>query len=151
MNDDVSLRLKGQVTPKSKRPTDLPQVLERSIIAAPGPSNAYEEFKLSLPSEQRPFARRLFQMDCEHIGTIPLVVDPTGGDITAVLLQCPRCQVTLKNRLKMARKLEEWQLYCPTGYDAWDWDELFTPDKSLWKYIYDEVQEEMVSEFKEAQ
>jgi hypothetical protein len=113
---------------------------------------ALDLFKAELPEDEQAYAETYWHMQCEHAHEVEIILAAsfTNGN-EPVWMECPDCG--LRRRWDMSRaqtKVNEWTAYCPDGFDMFDWIDLYVKDRSLWRYIYDECQVEMVeNSFKE--
>jgi hypothetical protein len=100
----------------------------------------------SLSDEQKPHALNLFRMACTHVNLDAIVtIAPLDPSKRESWMQCERCGIVMKWAAKTIMLRQEWMTYCPEGFDMHDWDDLFTKDKSLWTFISDEAEHELVS------
>jgi hypothetical protein len=103
-------------------------------------------FHDNLKADEIPFALKLFQMSCDHPKTeiIAQKGSWTSGE-PVYFTACVRCALVRRDAAPTFMLREEWDSHCPEGYDAFDWGDLFTKDKTLWRFIHDEVLAEQVS------
>lgn len=115
-------------------------------MRTPRHENEYLEFLYTLKADEHPFALQLFRMTCTH----PKVEVVANG--TSMVhdnkrhIACVRCGLVRVEQSKTKMLIAEWQSYCPTGFDMFDWEDLFTKDKSMWRFLHDECLAEMVEE-----
>jgi hypothetical protein len=106
-----------------------------------------EEYRRSLPADLQPHALRLFKAECDHqwvVAGTKAPLDPNGREDW---LGCERCAILVKRAGVIAMLRDEWRQYCPEGYDMFTWDDLFTKDKTLWRFIIEEVEDELVRQY----
>lgn len=117
-------------------------------LREPKPQTLFDIFKSELPDDQKPFARKLYQMDCQHPGEEETaVLAKSSHETETVWLTCPTCGLTWRWFGTMsATKKAEWASYCPEGFDQFDWEELYTRDKAMWKILYDEAEYSLVED-----
>lgn len=117
-------------------------------LRAPQPKTLFELFRDELPDDQKPFARKLFQMDCLHADEEKTVVFARSVEQTDIVwLTCPRCELTRRWAGTEPRtKKAEWMTYCPEGFDMFDWESLYDTDKSEWRDIWDECEYTLLAE-----
>lgn len=143
----MGLKAKGAAAPPVDPGPSLEEDLRYGLREPRGPSE-FDLFVEALEDDQRPHAKVLYQMACDHEDADVVMEDATWSepDKTKKCL-CPRCKLLFtRHPTKSATKLAEWRLYCPEGYDAFDWEDLFVTDKSLWPYIYDEAEYALVAD-----
>lgn len=101
-------------------------------------------FADDLPDDEKPFAQKLFQMDCNHFDSEVTVQKSENGISVPERKQCKRCGLSYRvNRTATLTKRAEWDSYCPDGFDMFDWQDLYQRDKSTWRFIFSEVLSEM--------
>lgn len=99
-----------------------------------------------LKEDERPFAAKLFQMECDHPQSEVIAQKGAWSSGEPIrYLACTRCGIVRREGTTTFMRVEEWTNYCPDGYDMFDWMDLLTKDKSLWRFIYDEVIAEMTA------
>lgn len=107
----------------------------------------FGEYEQSLPEDLRPFAVKLYKAECPHsrweVVTVQAPLDPAQREQH---VRCHRCWYTAKQQGRMRMLYEEWMSLAPEGYDHFDWGDLFTKDKTLWRYIYEEAEHALVSD-----
>lgn len=130
---DLALKKKGKDAKLPVEPLDLRLQFE---LREPKPPTEFDLFVAELDDSQRPFATILWRMACQHTDEV-IENDPHG---TATWVRCKRCD-SLRRWLGSTAKTRqgEWMTYCPDGFDMFDWDELYTRDKTLWPFIHDEA------------
>jgi len=139
-------RYKRRTAAKPERNIDFEQELQYGLREPRG-LTPFEEFEAGLPDDQRPFARRLWMMSCTHGERVVATKESWTTGETDKLVVCDNCGYAgkwLGSRTATLRR--EWQTYCPDGFDAFEWDDLFVTDKSLWPFIYDEAEFAMVAD-----
>lgn len=116
-------------------------------LREPRPPSKIEEFTAKLADDQKVFARMYFQMECGHeLLPIAKTVSYVDG-IKVHSILCQHCAlVRTWQGSKTATDQAEWVSYCPDGFDMFDWQDLYTKDRGVWRFIHDEVLAEMVSE-----
>jgi hypothetical protein len=115
-------------------------------LREPKGASEFELFLAELEDDEKPFGRHLFQMDCAHANCEKVASLGRWSDDTEEIWHvCKRCGYILRGCTKTAQRTNEWMSYCPVGFDMFDWQELYQSDKSLWRYIFDEAQDELVS------
>lgn len=125
----------------------LPHPVFAPTMREPKPG-AFLSFLDSLSDEQKPNALDLFRMECSHANlNVLVVIAPLDPAEREEWMQCDRCGLVLKYGSKTSMLNQEWMHYCPEGYDMFDWQDLFTRDKSLWSFIVEEAEAELVSRY----
>lgn len=106
-----------------------------------------EAFRRELPPEQQSLAANLFKMDCPHeVREVTASITPLDPSAREEWWKCPRCWYSAKKQGKLSELRAEWNSYCPEGYDMWEWADMFTKDKTLWRFIYDEAEHMLVAD-----
>lgn len=141
----MALKVKGKTRPRRDRKREREQTMAYGL-REPKQASEFDLFKASLADDEKPFAMKLWQMSCDHSGDFAaMVVRAENGE--HVYRQCERCQLMFSwLGSKTASKAHEFTSYCPNGYDMLDWLDLYTRDRSLWRFLFMEVQAEMVEE-----
>lgn len=136
----MALKVKGQLPP-AKTEEVIQEEMQYGLRVPTGPTE-FEAFEATLSDDQKPYARKLFRMACVH-GFEVVMEDVSWSEASsnAKHVVCHRCGFVCRQQGSRAAMLrQEWDGYCPDGYDAFDWAELFVTDKSLWPFIHDEVE-----------
>jgi len=124
------------------------QLADEFQMREPNGPSPFELFRENLPVDAKPFALLYWHMQCEHRAEKIIAGTSTLDNYEPVWVRCPDCGLVRRwfgNR--SATKKQEWVSYCPDGFDMFEWDELFTRDRSMWRFIHDEV---LVSQVDEA-
>ena len=104
-----------------------------------------ETYRRELPYDLQPFAAKLFKMECGHIDReVTAMKAPLDPSEREEWWRCPRCWYSAKKQTYLRELQAEWASYCPDGYDMWEWMDMFTKDRSLWRFIYEEAEVELV-------
>lgn len=140
----AALKRKGAQAAKPKE--DVEQ--ERVFGLREPISTEYTMFLNELPIDQRPFGKVYFQMECGHAGeewVVTLTSLVEQNEKTHLL--CDRCGLLRRWwGTRTATIKQEWNGYCPDGYDAFEWADLFVKDRGLWRFVHNEVLDEMTSD-----
>ncbi len=133
----MTRKVKGRLRPKR----DLS--LEREhMMREPKPLDDFARFVADLSDDEQPFALKLWQMSCDHYESEVLAV---GGDGQPRSVKCLRCgRVRKWMGSDMSTKLQEWNDYCPDGFDMFEWQELYIRDRRMWRFLHDEALASMV-------
>ena len=106
-----------------------------------------ERYRRELPTDLQPMAAKLFKMECDHPEKeVVSVIAPLDPSERRSQWRCNRCHCLGNTAGKMRMLYEEWLTYCPEGYDMWEWADMFTKDKSLWRFIYEEAEHMLVAD-----
>lgn len=109
--------------------------------------HALEQYRRELPEDMRPHAAKLFKMECDHAEReVTSVLAPLDPSKREEWWRCENCWHSDKKQSKTAELRHEWHGYCPEGYDMWEWADMFTKDKTMWRYIYEEAEYLLVAE-----
>lgn len=104
-------------------------------------------FKDALPEDLQPMAAKLFTMQCDHMEReITAVIAPLDPSKREEWWRCERCWYSAKKQSKTTNLMAEWNSYCPEGMDMFDWEDMFTRDKGMWRFIYEEAEYDLVAE-----
>lgn len=125
--------------------TEQERVFAMRLPQGPSP---FVEFVSDLSDEERIFASAYWHMQCEHRNEKPQMIDPSFvNGVTPVTMECPDCGLVRRwHGTRTETKLQEWMSYCPNGYDMFDWQDMFVRDRSMWRFIHDEVLADMVDD-----
>jgi hypothetical protein len=104
-------------------------------------------YRSELPEDLRPHAAKLFKMECEHtVRDITAVNAPLDPSEREEWWRCRRCWYSAKKTGINATLREEWNSYCPEGFDMWEWADMFTKDRTMWRFIYEEAEYALVAD-----
>ena len=109
------------------------------------PPTALETFTATLDAEERPHAERFFRMECGHKNRVVTMFKAAAIGASSVPLwhECPDCKTTIKWwGSETATMQAEWMEHRPNGFDPEAWGQLFTKDRSFWRFIWIEAKEE---------
>lgn len=116
-------------------------------VRQPKEPTPFELFRDGLGFDQRPFALIYWYMQCEH--EREEVVSEMSSFMDGVEPRMLRCQdcgcLRHAKSTRLSTKSDEWVSYCPEGYDMFEWADLYTNDRSLWRFIHDECLAEMTN------
>lgn len=148
----MALKQKGRPAAKQRESQARQREHERELAAEyrprePKAPTAFQAFTDGLSDEQRPFATTYWHMQCDHQGEKAIAGNPHGDGYEPVWMRCPDCGLLRRwHGSRTATKSMEWMSYCPDGFDMFEWEELFTRDRSMWMFLHDEALASMVDE-----
>lgn len=157
--DENAVRLKG-----AKRKSGKVRAYTYKDVPKPSPDAPAEQwvpyireqpeflaFEDSLSDDERPNAVKLFCQACDHPPAKQVLISYIPGGIasqrTNERYRCERCGLGYMGLPSRTATLKaEWRSYCPQGFDMFEWEDLFTRDKSMWRFIIDEAEFELVKD-----
>jgi hypothetical protein len=121
------------------------ELQERYGLREPLPPSEFDVFVASLSDDQKPFAKALWQMGCEHKDEVIENTSSILDGVKPTVVRCKHCGLMKTwQGTPASSKRFEWTSFCPDGFDMFEWEDLYQRDKTMWPLIFDEVQYAML-------